>query len=201
MHTGIKTCSVHCAIKFLDQRFAMRKKMLLKAHNKARKKENVRRMTKTTLREQDLKKQRKLTQTVFNKMIRLLDKDEPCASCGKEEHEIKDTYFGKWDCGHFKSIGGFPELRFIPLNAYKQCKGCNGGSHYYAHKRATVAQEYEERLIKRIGQDKVNWLNGPHKPAKYTCPELIQMRKEFSAENRRLESGQPPSKDWRINNA
>jgi hypothetical protein len=80
--------------------------------------------------------------------------------------------YGKYDCGHFKTVGGFPELRFEELNAHKQCKKCNGGAGNFTRKDASVSKEYRKQLIKKIGLDKVEWLEGAHEPKKYTCAEL-----------------------------
>jgi hypothetical protein len=153
---------------------------------------------KRALKESDLSAQKKLTQQAFNEMIRWLDDGMPCISCGRHGWEIDDKYVGgKWDCGHFKSVGAMPSLRFEPCNAYRQCKSCNAGSAKYAAKGNTVAQQYETRLSDRMGQHVVDWLKGPHEAKHYTCEQLMAMRSEYKAETRRLEKGLPPSRDWR----
>lgn len=120
-----------------------------------------------------------LAQAAFNKFIRLRDADKPCISCGRVH--VEWTTGGAWDCGHFLSRGAYPELRFEELNAHKQCKSCNGGSAKYAKKGRTVAKEYEARLIERIGQDKVDWLNGPHQPKHYTVDDLKEIKARYTA--------------------
>ena len=120
----------------------------------------------------------KKAQEAFNAYIRERDKDEPCISCGK--FGLENKHGGAWDCGHFKSIGAFPELRYEPLNAHKQCKSCNSGSGKFGkfHKKElTVSAEYRERLIKKIGPDNVNWLEGKHEAKHYTKEQLEEIKK------------------------
>jgi len=110
-------------------------------------------------------------QKAFNKLIRLRDYDQPCISCGRTESEIEEKFMaGKWDCGHFKTRGAFPELKFVLYNAHKQCKSCNGGSGKYTRKI-----------------ENVEWLEGPHAPKKYTIDELKEIKTGFNAWARELE--------------
>jgi len=166
---------------------------------KEKEREKAKKVNKCKLKEyrdNDLRRQIKMTQVVFNKLIRILDKLEPCISCARSL--IECSVGGSWDCGHYKTIGAFPELRFCFLNAHKQCKSCNGGSGNFTRKNKTVVEDYTDRLIARIGQNVVDWLNGPHKSAKYTCSQLIQMRSTYSKEIRLIKSGSPPSRNWRV---
>jgi len=132
--------------------------------------------------------QLRLAQPAFNAFIRERDRKLSCPSCGRWDHEIKDNYTGgKWDCGHFLSIGAHPELRFEELNAHKQCKSCNGGSGRHTLKKHTVSQEYRERLIQRIGLAKVEWLEGPHDAKKYTASDLIEIKETYKAKLKELQ--------------
>lgn len=106
----------------------------------------------------------------FNPYIRMRDKNLPCISCGREV--VEQTIGGAWDCGHYLSVGSHPELRFEEDNAHKQCKSCNGGAGKYTRKNYTVQKEYRERLIAKIGLERVEKLEGPHPPAKWTIEEL-----------------------------
>jgi hypothetical protein len=112
-------------------------------------------------------------QDAFNKFIRARDEKEPCISCGNPNPPW--TTGGQWDCGHFKSVGHAPELRFEELNAYKQCKKCNGGSSKYAKKNLSVATSYRENLIAKIGLVSVEWLEGKHDPKHYKIPDLQEI--------------------------
>lgn len=111
-------------------------------------------------------------QTVFNRYIRLRDALLPCVSCGRY-HE------GKWNAGHFRTTAAAPELRFNELNCHKQCEPCN------SHLSGNITR-YREELIRRIGQDQVEWLEGPHEPKKYTIEELIEIKKCYQEKLKEL---------------
>jgi hypothetical protein len=96
-------------------------------------------------------------QVVFNKWIRLRDKGNNCISCNKPAK--------KENAGHYMSAGGNPELRFEPLNVHLQCEYCNT----YLHGNLI---NYRINLIKKIGLEKVEWIEGAHDPSKLSIPEL-----------------------------
>lgn len=131
---------------------------------------------------------KKQAQEAFNQFIRIRDNDLPCISCG--ETNPPDLHGGQWDCGHFKTVGAHPELRFEELNAHKQCKSCNAGSSKYSAKAATVAKQYEVSLIERIGQEAVDWLNGPHEVKNYRRDDFISIRDEYRKKARELRKHQ-----------
>ena len=103
-------------------------------------------------------------QVIFNKFIRLRDKGLNCISCNKPAK--------KENCGHYRSAGGNPELRFVELNCHLQCEYCNT----YLHGNLI---DYRINLIKKIGLDKVEWLEGKHEPRKYTIPELKALKIKY----------------------
>lgn len=123
-------------------------------------------------------------QQAFNAFIRARDYDQPCISCG--ETNPPELHGGQWDCGHFKTVGGFPELRFEERNAFRQCKSCNAGSAKYGAKAATVAQQYEASLVARFGQELVDWLNGPHEMTHYRREDFIRIRDEYRKKTHEL---------------
>ncbi|MCP1446415.1 hypothetical protein J3D54_005547 [Pseudomonas sp. GGS8] len=112
------------------------------------------------------------TQVVFNEWIRLRDAALPCVSCGRH-HE------GQYHAGHYRTVGANPELRFEPLNVWKQCAPCNN------HKSGDIVN-YRIELVKRIGADKVDWLEGPHEPKRYTIEELKTIKAEYRAKTKEL---------------
>lgn len=127
----------------------------------------------------------------FNKFIRLRDKDLLCISCNRtmEAIEGNDGWKpgGAWDAGHFLTRGAYPELRFEELNCHKQCKSCNAGSGKYTHKTKTVGEMYRQKLIKKIGIEQVEWLEGPHDPKKYTIDDLKEIIAKYKAKCKELE--------------
>lgn len=124
----------------------------------------------------------KKVQKVFNAYIRERDRELPCISCSRMDNEIEELGGpgGKWDAGHYRSRGASPELRFEPINAHKQCKSCNGGAGQYSRKDHTVQQAYRKNLEKKIGIEKLEWLEGPQPKKHYRIPELKELHKHWS---------------------
>ena len=119
----------------------------------------------------------KLCQIAFNAMIRIRDEFEPCISCGRSTG-------AKRNAGHYLSVGSHPELRFHEDNCHSQCEHCNSW-------KSGNAVAYRIRLIEKIGLERVEWLEGPHEPAKWTIEELEAMTKEFRARKKQLERTRP----------
>ena len=111
-------------------------------------------------------------QQAFNEFIRLRDKDLPCVSCGRHHQ-------GQWHAGHYRTVGANPELRFEPLNVHKQCAPCNN------HKSGDIVN-YRITLVQRISLERVEWLEGPHEPKRYTIEELKTMKADYRAMTRDL---------------
>lgn len=124
----------------------------------------------------------KKVQVKFNAYIRERDRGLPCISCSRMDHEITELggRGGQWDAGHYRSRGASPELRFEPLNCHRQCKSCNGGAGQYSRKDHTVQKAYRKNLEKKIGIEKLEWLEGPHPKKHYRIPELKELYKYWS---------------------
>ncbi|PHN28948.1 recombination protein NinG [Pseudomonas sp. ICMP 561] len=116
------------------------------------------------------------TQQAFNAWVRERDALLPCISCGRHHQ-------GKYDAGHYRTVGSNPALRFEPLNCHKQCSPCNT-------QLSGNIVEYRINLLLRIGSEKVDWLEGPHEPQKYTVEELKAMTADYRAKTRELKKGQ-----------
>ena len=120
----------------------------------------------------------KEAQQAFNAYIRERDADKPCISSGKTS--LRDPLTGgAWDCGHYRSIGSCPELRFCELNAHKQTKRDN-------RQLSGNVVEYRKGLIERIGLENVEWLEGPHRARKYTADDLKEIRDHYRRKTREL---------------
>jgi hypothetical protein len=111
-------------------------------------------------------------QAAFNEWVRLRDSDRPCVSCGRH-HE------GQYHAGHYRSVGANPELRFEPLNVWKQCAPCN------THLSGNLVN-YRLSLLQLIGPEKVDWLEGPHPASKHTVEEIKTIKAEYRAKTREL---------------
>ena len=114
----------------------------------------------------------KEAQREFNRFIRLRDTHLPCISCGRH-HE------GQYHAGHYRTVGAHPELRFEELNCHKQCSACNN------HKSGNIV-EYRIRLLSRIGEDRLQWLEGPHDPKKYTIEQLREIKEFYKTKANQL---------------
>jgi hypothetical protein len=102
-------------------------------------------------------------QVVFNTFIRLRDQGKDCISCGRPLR-------GKYDCGHFFSVGAYPALRFDEHNTAGQCVHCNRDRH-------GNIQEYTIRLPERIGAENFASLLDRRKlELKLTLPEILELK-------------------------
>lgn len=113
-------------------------------------------------------------QAAFNAWVRERDCLLPCISCDATPDDVGLLTGSRWDAGHYRSVGACRELRFEPLNVHRQCVKCN------QHLSGNVV-EYRIRLVRRIGQAAVNWLEGPHEPKKYTIDDLQQIKAHYRA--------------------
>ncbi len=113
----------------------------------------------------------KAAQDAFNGWIRARDDALGCISCGTRD--------GKVNAGHYLSTGARPELRFEPLNVHRQCERCNT----YLHGNLIA---YRAELIRRVGVEVVELLEGPHPPKKYTADDLKEIAADYRARRRQL---------------
>lgn len=111
-------------------------------------------------------------QQAFNSFIRERDKELPCVSCGRHHQ-------GQYHAGHYRTVGGNPELRFSELNVWKQCAPCND------HLHGNIVN-YRIELERRIGRDKLEFLEGPHEPKKYTIDDLKAIKAEYKLKLKEL---------------
>lgn len=151
-------CSMRCAVEKVDQDAEKRRRQQIKRDKQKLKTPSD--YIKEARRE-------------FNKFIRLRDKDDPCISCGK-------YHPGKYDAGHYRTTKAAPELQFEELNCHAQCVPCN------KHLSGNIV-EYRIRLCQKIGQDKVEWLEGEHEPKNYSIDDLIEIKQLYRRKWRELE--------------
>lgn len=153
--TRAKRCKNCTIIHKMEQQRASRTRQIERLKNKKQKK-------KVVLSISDLKKK---AQRVFNKWIRERDAGEPCLACGKHSD--------KMDASHFIAQGSSGYLRYSEENVHSTCQSCNrfkGGN----------LLEYRANLIKKIGEDRVDWLwenrNITHK---FTREELLEIIERY----------------------
>lgn len=170
----------HCALEFNKQRDAEIAAREIRKQEKLRR-DDLRERRKALKTDNELKAE---AQKAFNAFIRARDFDQACISCGVTNPP--DLHGGQWDCGHFKTVGGFPELRFVECNAFRQCKSCNAGSAKYGAKAASVERMYRESLAEKFGPELVEWLDGPHEMTNYRRDDFIRIRDEYRKKTRDL---------------
>jgi predicted nucleic acid-binding Zn ribbon protein len=101
-------------------------------------------------------------QKAVNAYVRARDRGQHCISCSAPWHE-------SFQAGHWLTRGARPELRFELDNIHGQCCQCN------LHLHGNQAM-YRIGLIARIGLERVERLEGPHPPAKWSVDELKCIR-------------------------
>ena len=111
-------------------------------------------------------------QQACNAYIRKRDESLPCVSCGC-------TNPRQWHAGHYRTTKAAPELRFHEDNIHKQCQPCN------EHLSGNLIP-YRSELIKRIGLAQVEWIEGPHQPAKWTIEELKEIIAYYKQKTKEL---------------
>lgn len=114
----------------------------------------------------------KEAQVEFNRFIRLRDKDLGCISCGVK-------LGNKYDAGHYRSVGGFPEFRFDENNVHAQCVRCN-------QLLSGNLIEYRINLISRIGKDEVERLEKHTEPKKYTIQEIKDIKEIYKKKQKKV---------------
>lgn len=158
-------CTPACAIAMAE-----RKRQKQAQQEEARKRREARQaLERIKTRAQWLKE----AQTAFNAFIRARDADRPCISCGRHHN-------GQYHAGHYLSVGSSPALRFEELNVWKQCAPCN--NHLSGN-----AVLYRRALVELIGAEKVEWLEGPHEPKKYTIDDLKAIKAEYIRKRKEIE--------------
>lgn len=120
-------------------------------------------------------------QKAFNAVVRYRDMiaGHRCISSGR----VLDWSGNATDCGHYRSTGSAPHLRFNFDNAHAQSKHDN-------QYKAGNAVDYRIGLIQRIGLERVEALEADNTAAKWTHDDLRRMTKEFRAMLREMKKGQ-----------
>ncbi|MFJ3409454.1 recombination protein NinG [Pseudomonas protegens] len=154
---GQAVCSPRCGLAIKDVNQEKARKSLAQVQRREIKARKERLKTRADhLRE---------AQAVFNEWVRLRDADLPCVSCGRH-HD------GQYHAGHYRTVGANPEIRFEPLNVWKQCAPCN------THLSGNLVN-YRLSLLQRIGAEKLEWLEGPHPACKHTIEEIKAIKAEY----------------------
>lgn len=129
---------------------------------------------KKEFKKNDISFRKKQAQTVFNAYIRKRDEQLDCVSCDKKNDGSHQRH-----ASHFRSVGACPELRFNELNVHASCAQCN------SMKSGNIL-EYRIRLIKKIGEEKVAWIESQNYARKYTCEDYLKIEEEYKRKLKEL---------------
>ncbi|MFG0400599.1 recombination protein NinG [Pseudomonas sp. zjy_11] len=171
-----KVCSIACAKAMAKD--PKLQKVAAKAITKQAREDLKERREKLKTRREHMTE----AQTAFNAYIRERDAGLACISCDSNPSDYDLITGSRWDAGHYRSVGACPELRFEPLNVHRQCVKCN-------RNLSGNAVEYRIRLVKRIGADQVEWLEGPHKPQRLTIEDLQAIKALYRQKLKDLRRG------------
>lgn len=166
-----KWCSPDCAVVLARQ-----------AQEKQRKSIAQRERREIKVRKEKLKSKAeyaKEAQAVINRYVRLRDANLGCISCDKPA-----SWGGQWHCSHFRSVGAAAHLRFNLWNMNKSCSACNN------FLSGNIAG-YRPKLIEKIGQAKVDWLESNQEIARHDIPYLKRLKSIFTKKCKAIER-------WRV---
>jgi hypothetical protein len=155
-HSSLEPCPKYeCRIKHLEANTAK-----INRANKAKAKDDIKSYA------QRLGEAKK----VFQKWIRIRDKDKQCISCGSVSSTV-------WDGGHYKKAEIYSGVIFHEHNVNIQCGKCNrylGGNEL----------NYRVGLIAKIGEQEVielEQLAEATRTRKYTNEELEEIKLKYKA--------------------
>lgn len=183
------TKCANCRTEFTKLRMTMKvcgaacgeiygRKVALEKSEKAKRAEAKRDRIETRERKENLKSKSKVEaelQAIVNACARERDKDLPCVSCGTFTSQ-------SWEGGHYVSVGANKTIRFELDNIHKQCHVCN-------HHKGGNAIPYRINLVKKIGLERVEWLEGWHQPRHYTKEDLRALKAVFKDKLNQLKKG------------
>jgi hypothetical protein len=103
----------------------------------------------------------------INKLVKLIDENKPCISCGSYE---------PLEAGHYKSVGAFANMQWYIHNIHGQCHYCN--QHLSGNQK-----EYRIGLERRYGTDYVEMIesfNANNKVLKLNRYDIAEMIKTIN---------------------
>lgn len=125
----------------------------------------------------------KEAQRAFNLYVRTRDAKELCICCNRTSNMDTGVYGHAWDCGHYRSVGSAPHLRFNENNAHKQLVVCNR----YGSGRAV---DYRIGLIAKIGLAEVEKIEADQSPKNYTIDDLKAIKVKYKQMTKELKEKQ-----------
>lgn len=180
-------CSPKCALEITRANAAKEREKKKKADRK------LQRLRRDEVKRSQLSWQHKRTQLSFNRMRVLQELDwfhsrglvPTCISCGKP------LGGDQWCCGHFRTRGASPELRYDEKNTFLQHnRRCNQMLSGDIEGTKTT-HGYKKGLLLRFGDEEgqkiIDYCESYHPAKNYTCEQLEEMRAGFNRVIRELE--------------
>lgn len=165
-------------------------------YERIRSDEKKRKDAKKAVRElnrRDIRRQKKLTQTAFNKM-RVLQEllwfkerglEPVCISC---EKPLGDD---QWCCGHYKTVGAQSGLRYSEENTKLQhnrrCNMALSGDIHGTKTTPGYIQGIKNRFGEEEGGKMIDFCDSQTETVKWDWQELEKMRAKFNEESRKTE--------------
>lgn len=166
-------CSVACSRQWAVTPAARR------AEIKARRKEKREALARLETPAEAARK----AQTVFNRWVRLMDRGMPCVSCGHPDDGTRQRH-----ASHYRPAGSNPALRYDPDNVHASCSICNN------HKSGNLT-DYRLELIRRIGIERVEWLEGHHDLPHRTVEDFRAIEREYARKVRQITKASTEASD------
>lgn len=167
--TGQKHCgAIECQAKQAEEWIADRRAKQARALAKEQRKADQQKREELRPRREWIK----MVQEAFNAMIRFRDRHENCISCDRPLARGSQITGSNIDCGHYRSVGSAPHLRFDEENAHAQCVRCNRHG-------AGVAVDYRLGLIRRRGLAVVERIESDNTPRHWSIDDLKRMLGEY----------------------
>lgn len=117
---------------------------------------------------------KKEAQTAFNSYIRARDKGKPCISCDKPDNGQHQRH-----ASHYRSVGACSSLRYNTFNVHTSCATCNSVL-------SGNLIEYRIRLVKKLGIERVEWLECQNEVTRYDVDYLKRLKKIFNKKTKGL---------------
>jgi len=172
-----KACKPECAIELarIEREKKERKEARLNARRAAEEKREHRAKVEKLKTRSDWIKE---AQSAFNAFVRYRDRGLSCISCGTSLRQ--EAVGGGYDCGHYRSVGSAPHLRFDERNAHGQCKRCNRYG-------SGMAVDYRHYLKFRIGLDALDALEQDQTPKHYSIDDLKSIKAHYRQKLKELQ--------------
>ena len=137
-----------------------------KAVQKAKRAEHIERKQSLKTRSDYVKE----AQTAFNRYVRIRDAKRGCISCGSMPEQ---KLGGTMDCGHYRSRGSAPHLKFDLRNTAGQCVKCN-------RYQSGAVTDFRIGLIRRWDIDRIEDLEADNCSRKFTEDYLKRIKSVFN---------------------